>query len=184
MKRKVVIMGSPSVGKTSLTQQYVHPPTYTDNYNPTIEATERTRVNLGGVEYDCEIVDSAGQDEYTLFPSKYSVGVHGYLLVYSINSRQSFEMIQTVHDKILNFNGMETILPCVIVGQKSDLGDGQRTVSEAEGRALAKQLHAEFIEASARNNTNVGKAFEILLQEMQKKYNPAPVKKKSGWFGW
>lgn len=48
------------------------------------------------------------------------MGVHGYLLVYSINSRQSFEMIQTVHDKILDFAGLEKV-PCVVVGQKSDL---------------------------------------------------------------
>ena len=63
---------------------------------------------------------SDAQDEYTLFPSKYAVGVHGYLLVYSINSRQSFEMIQTVHDKILDYAGIEKV-PCVIVGQKCDL---------------------------------------------------------------
>ena len=50
------------------------------------------------------------------------MGVHGYLLVYSINSRQSFEMIQTVHDKILDFAGLEKV-PCVIVGQKCDLND-------------------------------------------------------------
>ena len=62
------------------------------------------------------------QDEYTLFPPKYAVGVHGYLLVYSINSRQSFEMIQTVHDKILDFAGLEKV-PCVIVGQKCDLNN-------------------------------------------------------------
>ena len=29
-------------------------------------------------------------------------------------------MVQTVHDKILNYTGTATI-PCVIVGQKSDL---------------------------------------------------------------
>ena len=44
--------------------------------------------------------------------------------MYSINSRQSFEMIQTVHDKILDFAGLEQV-PCVIVGQKSDLA-GER----------------------------------------------------------
>jgi Ras family protein len=60
------------------------------------------------------------QDEYTLFPSKYAVGVHGYMLVYSITSRQSFEMVQTVHDKILDFAGLERV-PCVIVAQKVDL---------------------------------------------------------------
>ncbi|GFZ45691.1 GTP-binding protein Rheb homolog [Saitozyma sp. JCM 24511] len=182
MKRKVVIMGAPSVGKTSLTQQFVAPPTYNEQYFPTIEATAHKTVKFGNVEYDCEIIDSAGQDEYTLFPSKYAVGVHGYLLVYSINSRQSFEMIQTVHDKILDFAGLEKV-PCVVVGQKTDL-TGERRVTTAEGEALAKKLHAGFIESSAKNNENVGKAFEALLKEMQKEYNPAPEVKKSSWWSW
>ncbi|KAL7424166.1 GTP-binding protein [Cryptotrichosporon argae] len=182
MKRKVVVLGAPSVGKTSLTQQFVTPPTYTDNYFPTIEATSHKTVNFGGVEYECEIIDSAGQDEYTLFPPKYAVGIHGYLLVYSIASRQSFEMIQTVYDKILDFSGQDKV-PCVIVGQKSDLGT-ERRVTTAEGEALAKKLNAGFIESSARDNKNVGKAFEALLTEMQRVYNPAPEKKKRGWFGW
>jgi Ras family protein len=60
------------------------------------------------------------QDEYTLFPSKYANGVHGYLLVYSINSRQSFDMITTIYDKIIDFSGARQV-PVVIVGQKVDL---------------------------------------------------------------
>jgi Ras family protein len=67
-----------------------------------------------------EEVETNGQDEYTLFPTKYANGVHGYLLVYSINSRQSFEMVQTIYDKILDFSGNHD-MPTVVVGQKSDL---------------------------------------------------------------
>ena len=77
MKRKVVIMGSPSVGesisslcskdihcvvgKTSLTQQFISPPTYNESYFPTIEATSHKLVTFDGVDYECEIIDSAGQ---------------------------------------------------------------------------------------------------------------------------
>jgi len=77
-----------------------------------------------------------------------------------------------------------------------------RRVTLAEGEALAKKLGAAFVESSARDNKNVGesassasraalwlipslgKAFEILLREMQKEYNPAPEKKKASWWGW
>jgi Ras family protein len=55
-----------------------------------------------------------------LFNHKYAVGIHGYILVYSIASRQSFEMIQTLHDKILDFQGVDKVC-CVVVGQKCDL---------------------------------------------------------------
>lgn len=48
-------------GKTSLTTQYIAPPTYNEQYFPTIESTSHKTVSLEGVEYDCEIIDSAGQ---------------------------------------------------------------------------------------------------------------------------
>ncbi|OCF36476.1 Ras family, other [Kwoniella heveanensis CBS 569] len=182
MKRKVVIMGSPSVGKTSLTQQYIAPPTYNTAYYPTIEDTSHKTVTHNGVQYECEIIDSAGLEEYSLFPGKYGIGVHGYMLVYSITSRQSFEMVPIIHDKILDYAGLEKV-PCVVVGQKTDLGE-ERAVTTAEGEALAKKLKAGFIESSAKDNKNVVKAFDVLLAEMQKEYNPAPEKKKSSWWSW
>lgn len=49
-----------SPGKTSLTQQYVAPPTYTASYYPTIEDTSHKIVKYKGADYDIEIVDSAG----------------------------------------------------------------------------------------------------------------------------
>lgn len=42
------------------------------------------------------------QDEYSILNSKHFIGIHGYMLVYSVASRQSFEMIRIIRDKILN----------------------------------------------------------------------------------
>jgi len=39
-------------------------------------------------------------------------------------------MIQTLHDKILDFQGVEKVC-CVVVGQKSDLGGVRLVFSEA-----------------------------------------------------
>ncbi len=35
-----------------------------------------------------------GQDEYSIFPTQYSVDIDGYVLVYSIDSEQSFDVVQ------------------------------------------------------------------------------------------
>lgn len=94
------------------------------------------------------------QDEFSLFPPKYAIGVHGYMLVYSITSKQSFDMIVSLHEKILDQGGLDRV-PCVIVGQKSDL-NSERRVTFAEGEALAKKLGAAFIESSAKDNKNIG----------------------------
>lgn len=42
------------------------------------------------------------QDEYSILNSKHFIGIHGYVLVYSVASMQSFEMVEVIKDKILN----------------------------------------------------------------------------------
>ncbi len=130
-------------GKSSLTTQYVEPNSFAESYYPTIEAVHNKEIVHEGITYDCEIIDTAGQvrdlallhlaspadishpqDEYSLFNHKYAVGIHGYVLVYSIASRQSFDMISILHDKITEFQGVNKVC-CVVVGQKSDLGDAR-----------------------------------------------------------
>ena len=34
--------------------------------------------------------------------SKHFIGIHGYMIVYSVGSKQSFEMVRIIRDKILN----------------------------------------------------------------------------------
>ena len=65
-------------------------------------------------------MDTAGQDEYSIFPTQYAVDIHGYVLVYSINSLRSFQMIKILYDKIVDMVGNPKV-PVVLVGNKKDL---------------------------------------------------------------
>ncbi|KJA22665.1 hypothetical protein HYPSUDRAFT_40746 [Hypholoma sublateritium FD-334 SS-4] len=168
-KRKIAVLGSRSVGKSSLVKQFIENH-FVDSYYPTIESTFSKMVVYKGVEYDCHIIDTAGQDEYSPINSQYAIGIHGYVLVYSIASRNSFNMIQTVYDKIVDFCGVSKI-PCVIVGSKSDLSMS-RQVDSKDGDKLAKEMDCAWIETSAKNNINVGKVFELCLQEIEKMTEP------------
>ena len=49
---------------------------------------------MRGQEYEVLVVDTAGQDEYSIFPTQYSVDIDGFILVYSIDSEKSFEVVQ------------------------------------------------------------------------------------------
>lgn len=62
-----------------------------------------TKVN--NQEYELKLVDTAGQDEYSILPTQYSVDVHGYVLVYSITSPKSFEIIKIIYEKVLDMAG-------------------------------------------------------------------------------
>lgn len=65
--------------------------------------TKVTRIN--STDYEIKLVDTAGQDEYSIFPTQYSMDFHGYVLVYSITSQKSFEVIQIIHEKLLDVMG-------------------------------------------------------------------------------
>ncbi|KAI5124965.1 hypothetical protein M0805_007391 [Coniferiporia weirii] len=164
-KRKIAVLGSRSVGKSSLVIQFVEDH-FVESYYPTIESTFSKTVNNNGVEYECDIIDTAGQDEYSILNQKHAIGIHGFVLVYSVASRNSFDLVQIVHDKIVTFTGNQAI-PCVIVGSKSDLP--QRQVSDKEAEEFAKQVGASWVETSAKNNVNVGKVFELVLSEIEKR---------------
>ncbi|KZT33740.1 hypothetical protein SISSUDRAFT_1132366 [Sistotremastrum suecicum HHB10207 ss-3] len=167
-KRKIAVLGSRSVGKSSLILQYTENH-FVDSYYPTIEATIPKTITYRGVEYECEIIDTAGQDEFSILNSKHAIGIHGFVLVYSVASRNSLEMVKIVYDKIIDFCGRASV-PCVVVGAKLDLPNSShvRQVATADAESLAKELNAAWIETSAKLNTNVSKVFELCLAEIEK----------------
>ena len=118
------------------------------------------------VSFVCDILDTAGQDEYSSISRQASVGVHGYLLVYSVTSRSSLEQLKMIHDKLLNLIGAETV-PSVLVGSKCDLNEF-RDVSYEEGQLLAEQWGCPFLECSAKQNLRINEAFHTTLQEVEK----------------
>ncbi|TFK27306.1 ras-domain-containing protein, partial [Coprinopsis marcescibilis] len=169
-KRKIAVLGSRSVGKSSLVKQFIENH-FVDSYYPTIESTFARSVVYNGIEYDCQIIDTAGQDEYSPINPQYAIGIHGYVLVYSIATRNSFDMIQIVYDKIVDFCGV-TDIPCVIVGAKVDLAPKHRLVQTTEGQKVAEQNNCAFVETSAKDDINVSEVFELCLQEIEKRAAP------------
>ncbi|BFZ56175.1 GTP-binding protein [Savitreella phatthalungensis] len=169
--RRVGVLGSRSVGKSSLTVQFVENH-FVESYYPTIENTFSKVIKYKGQEFACEIIDTAGQDEYSILNSKHSVGIHGYVLVYSVASKSSFDMCKIIRDKILDHTGTDWV-PIVLVGNKSDL-HLQRQVSAEDGKAVAAEWKCSWTEASARHNENVARAFELIIAEVEKQENPAP----------
>ncbi|KAL1700166.1 P-loop containing nucleoside triphosphate hydrolase protein [Schizophyllum commune] len=175
-RRKIAVMGSRSVGKSSLVGQFIDC-RFESSYYPTIENSHQRNLVFNGLEYEVEVLDTAGQDEYSFLNPHHAVGhIHGYVLVYSINSRRSFEMVQTIHDKIADWGIAD--VPCVIAASKVDLRDG-RQVDPAEGRSLASTHDAAWIETSAKENVNVGKVFELCLEEIEKRLSPYTEPKSS-----
>ncbi|KAJ7408197.1 Ras enriched in brain [Willisornis vidua] len=135
--------------KSSLTIQFVEGQ-FVDSYDPTIENTFTKLITVNGQEYHLQLVDTAGQDEYSIFPQTYSIDINGYILVYSVTSIKSFEVIKVIHGKLLDMVGKVQI-PIMLVGNKKDL-HMERVISYEEGKALAESWNAAFLESSAKEN--------------------------------
>ena len=166
-ERKIAILGYRSVGKSCLTIQFVQSK-FVEYYEPTIEHTFKKSIVIKDHRYDLSLVDTAGQDEYTIFPPEYSVEMNGYVLVYSIDSPQSFEICKNIHFKLVDLLGTSDI-PTILVGNKCDLeqsNSNRRKVSREEGKKLAEDINAMFIETSAKDNENVEYIFRTLIVKM------------------
>lgn len=174
--RKIALMGYRAVGKSSLAIQFVQGQ-FVDAYDPTIENTFKKTFRIRGQDYELELVDTAGQDEFTIFPDQYSVDVHGYVLVYSIDSNKSFEICQIIHEKLIDLLGNPRV-PIVLVGNKNDL-HMERKVTHDDGRRLAEQMRAVFLETSAKENQCVVEIFQKVIAEIEKADGNLPDKEKN-----
>lgn len=90
----------------------------------------------------------------------------GFLLVYSITSRLSFEEIATYYQQICRVKDRD-YFPMVLVANKCDL-EADRQVSSQEGRDLAKQFGCHFTETSAKQRINVDDAFFQVVRDIRR----------------
>lgn len=155
-------------GKTSLAHQFVEGE-FLEGYDPTVENTYSKTVTLGKDEFHLHLVDTAGQDEYSILPYSFNIGVHGYVLVYSVTSLHSFQIIKSLYQKLHEGHG-KTRLPVVLVGNKADLSP-DREVQAIEGKKLAESWGATFVESSARENQLTQDIFIKVIQEIARVEN-------------
>ncbi|KAF1817142.1 ras-domain-containing protein [Eremomyces bilateralis CBS 781.70] len=173
---KLVVVGGGGVGKSCLTIQLIQAH-FVDEYDPTIEDSYRKQCVIDDEVSLLDILDTAGQEEYSAMREQYMRTGEGFLLVYSITSRQSFEEIMTFQQQILRVKDKD-YFPIIVVGNKCDL-EGEREVSTQEGAQLARQFGCQFIETSAKSRKNVEEAFYEIVREIRR-YNKEMSKYGSG----
>jgi len=176
---KLVIVGGGGVGKSALTIQLIQNH-FIDEYDPTIEDSYRKQVSIDDETCLLDILDTAGQEEYSAMRDQYMRTGQGFLCVYAITSRTSFDEVSAFRDQILRVKDADKV-PIVVCGNKCDL-EAERQVSKNEGGDLAKSFDCPFLETSAKARINVEEAFFALVREIRKQNNigaKKPQKKKT-----
>eukprot|EP01111_Echinosteliopsis_oligospora_P018283 TRINITY_DN8282_c0_g3_i2.p1 TRINITY_DN8282_c0_g3~~TRINITY_DN8282_c0_g3_i2.p1 ORF type:complete len:191 (-),score=46.42 TRINITY_DN8282_c0_g3_i2:77-649(-) len=165
MEHKIVIFGGGATGKSALTIQFVlnH---FIIEYDPTIEDSYRKQCQVDGSTCLIDILDTAGQEEYSAMRDQYMRNGQGYAVVFDLTHRSSFEEVTLFRDQILRAKDTEKV-PMVLIGNKCDLIN-ERQVSTLEATELAKSFKCQYIETSAKNNHNVQEAFFELVREIRR----------------
>jgi len=165
MEYKLVVLGAGGVGKSALTIRLVTD-NFLDEYDPTIEDSYRKQVMIDDSTALLDILDTAGQEEFSSMQDQWMRDGKGFLLVYNITSRPTFDEVNSLYDKILRTKDVDKV-PIVLAGNKCDLEES-REVEFEEGKEQARKWGCPFFETSAKKKLNNEACFFELVRQIRK----------------
>jgi len=153
---KVLIIGDSAVGKSCMLMRFAED-TWTESFISTIGVDFKIRsVELDGKAIRLQIWDTAGQERFRTITSSYYRGAHGIIVVYDVTDGESFNNVKMWLSEIDRYAAQNVCK--ILIGNKSDLAD-KRAVTRAEAQEFADSLGIDYLETSARNDTNIEKTF-------------------------
>ena len=155
-----------------LTPLLLFPASPAASFSPTFITTIGIDFKIKTIELDGKVIklqiwDTAGQERFRTITTSYFRGAQGILLVYDVTDRGSFDNIRNWVAQIqqhadLNVNK-------ILVGNKVDVPEGKRVVSEEEGKRLADEYGIQCFQTSAKNNINVQEAFNAIARAVKQR---------------
>nr|XP_035133826.1 ras-related protein M-Ras isoform X1 [Callithrix jacchus] len=130
------------------------------------------------------VLDTAGQEEFSAMREQYMRTGDGFLIVYSVTDKASFEHVDRFHQLILRVKDRESF-PMILVANKVDLMH-LRKITREQGKEMATKHNIPYIETSAKDPPlNVDKAFHDLVRVIRQQIpeKSQKKKKKTKWRG-
>ena len=166
-KIKLMVIGETRVGKTSLIKKYAKND-FGESYLTTVGIDFQEKIiKLNEQTIRVQIWDTAGQERFRNIAKNYFNWSNGFLLVYDITLKESFEKLSFWYEQI-KLNSPE-YTKCVLVGNKCDLED-KRDVTKEKAESFSKKYKINFLETSAKDGINVNEVFELLISEILKSF--------------
>jgi small GTP-binding protein len=161
LQKKIVMLGSFAVGKTSLVRNFVHS-TFSEKYHTTIGVkVDRKQVDLDAGPVDLVLWDIHGDDEFQRVRGSYLRGASGYLLVVDGTRPETLQAAQRLYDFAVESLGD---VPFILLINKNDLQDQWQLPPDVL-HELA-ECHWHILHTSAKTGKNVENAFNWLAQEI------------------
>ncbi len=165
---RIMLLGDSNVGKTSILKRYCKNQ-FSESYISSVGIDFETKyIKVDEKTINLQIWDTAGQERYKVISKNYYNKSDGFIIVYDITNKSSFDsIVNWVEDiKELASNDNKNI----ILGNKCDL-ESERKINKEEGDNLAKKYNCQFFEVSAQNGKNIDKSFLCLVQSILKDVN-------------
>ncbi|KAI0048003.1 ras protein [Auriscalpium vulgare] len=160
---RIAVLGDGGVGKTALAVQFTLN-CFVETYDPTIEDAYRKQLVVDNRLCFVEVIDTAGQEEYATLRDQWVREGQGFILVYSIASRATFDRLEVFRMSMLRVKRQKPIF--MLVGNKADK-QLEREVTREEGVQLARVFGCEFLETSAKTAQNVERLFTSLVRSLR-----------------
>ena len=158
-------MGKGIAGKSKLTYAFIDYEA-PSGHDPTIEDRYKACYNYDGKDYEIDILDTAGEEDYENMLDMWISISDGFLLVFTIDNRESFEYLKIKRELVLE-SKKKNKFPMILVGNNQEL-ENERKVSYKEAKDLANSWGIEYLEASAKTKYNIKEVFEKLFQKIAK----------------
>ena len=169
---KLVVLGAGAVGKSCMTVQLVSHH-FVDFYDPTIEDSYRKQTVIDNETVQLDILDTAGQDEYSAMRDQYMRTGQGFILVFDVTSRATFDELATFAEQVSRVKDRNLgDVPIVVVGNKCDLAN-LRAVTTVEASEFAASIGAAYVECSAKLRFNIEEVFAQAVREVKRHEQPA-----------
>ncbi|MFX0071806.1 MAG: Rab family GTPase [Candidatus Hermodarchaeota archaeon] len=159
---KVIVIGDPAVGKTSLLNKFASKK-FKTQYIPTVGVNiVKEVVELeSGVSVSLMLWDVAGQPQFYMLHKPYFNGADGMMLVYDVTRSSTFSNVKNWYSTAVKY-GLSAI-PRLLVGNKIDLKDDRKIILPMANH-LSEELNATYFETSALNGENVDEIFHKISE--------------------
>lgn len=157
LQKKICMLGSFSVGKTSLVRRFVES-IFSDAYQTSIGVkVDKKVVRSGNEDVTLVLWDIHGEDVYQKIRMSYLRGMSGYLLVVDGTRRQTLDDALALNERVIQEAGK---VPAVLVFNKSDLADKWEIDATRESDLTAAGW--TMIRTSAKTGDSVEEVFSKL----------------------
>ena len=164
---KIILIGNVSVGKTSIFNKFTTGD-FSKIYKSTIAAEFKSKLLKVNKNLWAKLViwDTCGTENYRSLTRQYYRGADGAIVIFDLTDQSSFNDLKKWIKDIKNYG--EKDIQIIIVGNKLDLFN-QRKVTQSQANNFCNENKYKYIEASAKDGTNLLKIFEELTFDLTNK---------------